>query len=99
MTYLYGLVRSDDLRRARADVAGLSDAPVRVLRAARVGAIVSDGHHRATTAKLEDVRVHDAVLQAFVDGGCTVAATRFGQSFDSDADVIEHVEILFRRAP
>lgn len=94
MTYLYGLIRADEARGAPRDVIGLDGHRVRVLTPARTrtAAIVSDGERRATSATLDDVRTHDRVLQAFVNGGCTVAATRFGQSFADDAEASDHVE-------
>jgi hypothetical protein len=89
-TYLYGLVLERNARRVPA-TAGIGGAPARVIDCGSLAAIVSTVETMPARASLDDVRAHDAVLQAVVENGSTVAAVRFKQSFANDGDVCRHV--------
>jgi hypothetical protein len=93
-TYLYGLILARNAGVVPSDVRGVQDAPVRVVDCGRVGALASSAVREARHPTLDDVRAHDRVLQAVVDRGPTVAAVRFGQWFESDAEMRTHVASL-----
>jgi gas vesicle protein GvpL/GvpF len=90
-TYLYGLVLAGNAARVPKDFVGLQGSAVRVLTCGSLGALVSTVERMPARATLEDVRVHDGVLQAVVDGKTTAAAVRFGQSFAGDDEACRHV--------
>jgi hypothetical protein len=92
-TYLYGLVLGRNAPRVPAGIVGIDASDVRVVDAldAQLGALVSTLEQLPARATLDAVRAHDGVLQAVVDGGSTVAAVRFGQSFASDEEARRHV--------
>lgn len=64
---------------------------MRVIECDGLGAIVSTVDVAPPRASLDDVRVHDEVLRAAVEGGSTVAAVRFKQSFANDDEACRHV--------
>ena len=92
VTYLYGFVLARKAARLPS-AAGLDGGAVRSVRCGALSAIVSSVEKTPARAKLEDVRTHDAVLQAFVDDGRTVVAVRFGQTFPGDDDLGRHTEV------
>lgn len=89
-SYLYGLVPGADRPRMPSDLRGLGDAPVRVAPCGPLGAIVSDVA-RAPAALVDDVTRHDRVLRDAVAAGCTVLASRFGQTFRDDLELCREV--------
>lgn len=99
-TYLYGLILPGNASRVPRDLLGIERESVRVLGGATLAALVGSVEHMPARARLEDVKAHDAVLQAVVDRGVTTVAARFRQMFadDDDArrDVEEHAERVAR---
>lgn len=90
-TYLYGLTLADRPSHIPADARGVAGAGVRALPCGDLSAIVSTIERAAVRPTLDAVRAHDGALQRIVDGGATVAAVRFGQTFDDDAGCRQHV--------
>ena len=99
-TYLYGLVLGRNARRVPAGIVGIDASEVRVVDARaeegdegefQLSALVSTLEQLPARASLDAGRAHDSVLQAVVDGGSTVVAVRFGQSFASDDEARRHV--------
>lgn len=84
-TYLYGLLLAGSAARPPSPVPGIGGPAVRVLDCGDLAAVISSPPDAVTRTRANAV-AHDAVLKAFVDAGATVAAVRFGQSFESDAD-------------
>jgi Gas vesicle synthesis protein GvpL/GvpF len=89
-TYLYGLILAGNAQRVPAAV-GIGGTEVRVIRCGVLAAIVSTVDEIPPRPSFDDVRTHDAVLQAAVDRGCTTAAVRFRQTFDDDDEACRHV--------
>jgi len=89
-TYLYGLALTGRAPRVPPGLTGLRDSPVRVIDCGTLSAIIADVDD-AVKPTLEAVRRHDAVLRQIVQGGVTVAATRFGQTFESGDAVARDV--------
>ena len=93
-TYLYGLVLAGNAARVNSEApSGLQGADVRALACGELSAVVSTLERMPPpgSATLDDVRVHDAVLQSVVDAGATTIAVRFGQSFAGDQELCAHV--------
>lgn len=84
-TYLYGLLLAGSAARPGSPSPGIGGPAVRVLDCGDLAALVSSPPGAVTRTRANAV-VHDAVLTAFVDAGATVAAARFGEAFESDAD-------------
>jgi hypothetical protein len=86
---LYGLMLPSSAERMRSSRIEVAGTTVRLLACDDLFAIVGDAPPPETSGAarptLEDVRRHDAVLQAAVGTGATVAAARFGQHFADDA--------------
>lgn len=93
--YVYGIVR-DDARPQLADVTGVADAPVELVRGERLAAIVADVARRDLTApETEDdgaawleaaVRAHEDVLERCLAAGA-VLPMRFATTFRAADDV------------
>lgn len=87
-TLLYGLTTSAD--PVPPGLTGIAGGAPRLLRADALRAIVGTVREKPAPT-LDTVQAHDAVLQAFVGAGATVAAVRFGQVFDDDAACLAEV--------
>jgi len=74
-----------------AGVRGIDGTAVRVLVCDDLGALVSTRDRATVEPTIDAVRAHDAAVQAAVDAGVTVAASRFRQSFADDAEACQHV--------
>ena len=85
-TWLYGLILPRNAERVPGELAGIGDAPVRLLRCETVTAVVSTIAAQVSRSHVAAMRAHDRVLRAIAQQSVTVAAVRFGQSFVSDAD-------------
>jgi hypothetical protein len=85
-SYLYGLILSASASRVPAGIRGIDGGDVRVVAPAgsALTGIASDLARVLHGGNLVDVRAHDDALRAIVDAGVTVAASRFGQTFDDD---------------
>lgn len=90
-SYLYGIVLARNAAQVPKGILGLQGSAVQVLTCGALGALVSTVEKMPARATLDDVRAHDGVLQAVVDGGSTAAAMRFGQSFAGDDEACRHV--------
>ena len=90
-TYLYGFVLARNAARLP-PAAGLGGGTVRSVRCGALSALVSSVEKTPARATLEDVRTHDAVLQAAVDAGTTAVAVRFGQTFSGDDELCRDTE-------
>jgi hypothetical protein len=88
-TYLYCLLSAGDEPPTVA-VRGLDDQPVRSLDAGAVRAWVSDVAHVAPQATVERALAHDVVVRYALERTTPVPA-RFGQTFTSDAALVESV--------
>ena len=91
-TYLYGLVLARNAPRVPPGTPGVRAARVRLLPCGPLSALVSTLPQSPDSVSLDDVRAHDAVLQAAVDAGVTVAAVRFRQIFADDDDACRHIK-------
>lgn len=87
-TLLYGLATPPEL--APPVSSGVGGAPVRHLPCGGVAAIVSTVPAKPDP-QLHAIQAHDAVLQALVGAGATVAAVRFAQTFRDDEDCCAQV--------
>jgi hypothetical protein len=88
-TLLYGLTLPNDPRPA--GIIGPGGGACRVLDCGAVGAIVASVT-AAPDATITAVHAHDGVLREFVRQGATVAAVRFGQSFEDDEACVREVQ-------
>ncbi len=79
---LFGIVDGD--RRAPA-AAGLGGAPLRMIRAAGLAAVISDAD-APIRAELETMRAYDAAVTTLMDGGPVLPA-RFNSVIDDEAEV------------
>jgi len=91
-TYLYGLVLGRSAPLAPRDVRGLAEEAVRTIVGTRLAAIAGTIDTLPVAATLENVKMHDAVLQAILEAGVSVAAARFRQTFADDEELRRHVD-------
>ncbi|MGH7679202.1 MAG: GvpL/GvpF family gas vesicle protein [Gemmatimonadaceae bacterium] len=91
--YLYGLVLGRSAHLVPAHVSGIGATVLRVVGCAdgALGALVSTLDRLPRRTSLEDIRAHDHALQSVVHHGSTAAAVRFGQTFESDEEIRQHV--------
>lgn len=94
--YLYGLVLGRSAHLVPAHIGGIGATVLRVVDCAdgALGALVSTLDRPPRRSSLDDIRAHDHALQSVVAHGCTVAAVRFGQTFESDDEIRSHVSEL-----
>jgi hypothetical protein len=88
--YVYAVVRRAQREGISGTGAGTSPAPVRVLEADELAAVVSDVPAGWRTARREDIAVHDRVLSDLLEGR-TVIPMRFGVVMGSDDEVRERL--------
>ena len=96
-TYLYGLILTGNAARVPRASVGIGGVPVRVLRCDGLAALVSTLDVVPAHPTLDDLRAHDAAMQAAVDAGVTVVAARFRQAFGTDEDACRHIAEQTRR--
>jgi hypothetical protein len=87
---LYGLIATPDVSRLPA-LQGIDASQGRAVVAGELAAVVSDLPRAPDRSRLDDVRAHDALLATVVAAGITAVASRFGQTFSSDAAVRDAV--------
>lgn len=87
---LYGLIATPDVPRLPA-LKGIDATEGRAVVAGELAALVSDLQRAPDRSRLDDVRAHDALLATVVVAGVTAVASRFGQTFASDAAVHDAV--------
>lgn len=83
-TYLYGLALASSLRKGAPLGTGVAGSAVATMACGELSAIVSEVARAAVRPSLDTINEHDQVLQRLVDEGQTIAAVRFGQTFDDE---------------
>lgn len=90
-TYVYCLLTASREPRSHMP-GGLDGIHVRVVHAGPVDVLASDVAQGAPTPTIERIRAHDEVVRWALEQETPLPA-RFGQTFDSDAAVIEAVRV------
>jgi gas vesicle protein GvpL/GvpF len=82
-THLYCVLPNERRGELPSDLRGIDGARVRSMQVEGLVAWVSDGE-RGVPVSIDEVRAHDAVVEAALETGATPVPARFGQEFASD---------------
>ena len=82
-THLYCVLPNERLDEPPTDLRGIDGARVRSMQVEGLVAWISDAE-RGVPVSIDEVRAHDAVVEAALETGATPVPARFGQEFAND---------------